>query len=164
MSDLDLRPDCSRCAALCCVVFHFEASDQFALEKPAGVPCPHLDVANRCGIHALRVEQGFRGCVTYDCHGAGQWVSQALFQGRSWRDDPALMVPMMDAFMTVTGHRRLLALLRQAGELGLSPEDERRRHDLMLALESAAAVARLDPGLEIEARDYLRSLGSYLQG
>ena len=37
-----LRADCSRCEALCCVAPAFAASADFAIDKPAGVPCPRL--------------------------------------------------------------------------------------------------------------------------
>ena len=46
-----LRADCSRCAALCCVVPAFSRSSDFAIDKPAGRPCPNLRSDLRCGIH-----------------------------------------------------------------------------------------------------------------
>ena len=47
-----LRADCSRCTGLCCVAPAFAASADFALDKPAGRACPHLQGDSRCGIHA----------------------------------------------------------------------------------------------------------------
>ena len=37
-----MRADCSRCSALCCVAPSFRASAEFAADKAAGVPCPHI--------------------------------------------------------------------------------------------------------------------------
>ncbi|RQX15913.1 oxetanocin A resistance protein, partial [Micromonospora arida] len=37
-----LRADCGRCFGLCCVVPAFAASADFAIDKPAGSPCPNL--------------------------------------------------------------------------------------------------------------------------
>src|ERR1700760_3571540 len=101
MTDTTLRADCARCAALCCVAFAFERSEAFADDKAAAEPCVHLDTCGQCAIHARRAERGYGGCVGYDCHGAGQWVTQVLFAGRAWRDDLALLGPMSAAFITV---------------------------------------------------------------
>lgn len=81
-----LRADCSSCAALCCVVPPFVRSAQFAITKPAGVACPHLD-SYRCTIHADLRGRGFAGCVAYDCFGAGQRVTAVVLAGRDWRTD-----------------------------------------------------------------------------
>jgi len=85
-----LRADCSRCAGLCCVAPAFSASADFAIDKPAGRPCPNLRDDFRCGIHAELRERGFPGCEVFDCFGAGQQLTQVTFGGRSWRDDPRL--------------------------------------------------------------------------
>jgi hypothetical protein len=97
---MDLRPDCSRCAALCCVALAFDRSEHFAFDKPAGRACRHLAV-HACAIHDELEARGFGGCARYDCAGAGQRVTMEIFGGRSWRDDPALLRPMMDAFAAV---------------------------------------------------------------
>ena len=57
----DLRADCGRCAALCCVAPAFTVSADFAVSKPAGRPCPHLLGDFRCGIHAGLRDRGFPG-------------------------------------------------------------------------------------------------------
>jgi uncharacterized protein YjbI with pentapeptide repeats len=80
-----LQADCARCFGLCCVVPGFSASSEFAIDKPAGKPCPNLRVDSRCGIHGELRERGFTGCTTYDCFGAGQQVSQVTFAGQDWR-------------------------------------------------------------------------------
>jgi hypothetical protein len=73
-----LRADCERCVALCCVAPSFTASADFAIDKPAGVPCRNLTGDNRCAIHATLRESGFPGCAAYDCFGAGQRVTAEL--------------------------------------------------------------------------------------
>lgn len=93
----DLIPDCARCAALCCILLPFDKGAAFAIDKPAGLPCPHLD-GHACTIHADLTGAGFPGCARFDCLGAGQIVTQTLFAGASWRDQPALAAPMADAF------------------------------------------------------------------
>jgi len=68
----------------------FARSADFAIDKPAGTPCPNLQSDDRCGIHAELRPRGFPGCEVFDCFGAGQQLTQVTFAGRSWREDPAL--------------------------------------------------------------------------
>lgn len=161
MADIELRADCARCAALCCVAFHFDRSDRFAFDKPAGQPCAHLE-AGGCAIHARRAERGFGGCVGYDCHGAGQAVTQGLFGGRDWRRDPRLLRPMSDAFLRVERAHRLLSVLDEARRLPLSPADRRRLATLASALRRAAARGAAAAGIETQARGFLRGLRRYV--
>ena len=73
---MELTADCSRCVGLCCVVLPFSRSADFAFDKPAGTPCRHLAADHRCGIHDRLLESGMRGCVAFDCFGAGQSATQ----------------------------------------------------------------------------------------
>jgi hypothetical protein len=73
---VELTADCTRCVGLCCVVLPFSRSADFAFDKPAGTPCRHLAADSRCGIHDRLRESGMRGCVAYDCFGAGQSVTE----------------------------------------------------------------------------------------
>jgi uncharacterized protein YjbI with pentapeptide repeats len=114
-----LRADCGRCFGLCCVAPAFSASADFAIDKPAGRPCPHLRPDFRCGIHADLRGQGFRGCAVYDCFGAGQQVSQVTFGGRDWRRDSRAAAQMYEAFAIMRQLHELLWYL--AAALALRP-------------------------------------------
>ena len=135
----DLRADCSRCFALCSVAPAFSASADFAIDKPAGTPCPNLRADFRCGIHASLRREGFPGCAAYDCFGAGQKVSQVTFAGRDWRASPdmfaafAVMRPLHELLWYVT---QALALDRATGV----------REELVRAREQTEALTRLGPG------------------
>ena len=119
MDDAMLRPDCARCAALCCVAPCFDRSAQFAFDKASGEACRHLAGDFGCAIHARRAALGMGGCETYDCAGAGQRVVQELFAGRTWRDFPELAAPMFEAFQILRRVHELLILLRTAEKLPL---------------------------------------------
>lgn len=108
----DFTPDCDNCAALCCIMMAFDKGDAFAIDKPAGIPCPHLS-GRRCTIHDRLDDEGFPGCSSYDCLGAGQ-MTTALFAA-SWQDEPALAGPMADAF------RRLRAIQEIRAQLAAAP-------------------------------------------
>jgi hypothetical protein len=108
------RSDCSQCCGLCCVVPAFFSFQGFGADKPAHTPCSHLDSHGLCGIHRLRNEMGYTACAGYDCYGAGQWVTQVLFRGANWRDEPALAEAMFRAFTACPPLFELAAMLDAA--------------------------------------------------
>lgn len=122
-----LVPRCEDCAALCCVVFAFDKSESFGFDKAAGEVCPNLAACGRCGIFPEREKLGFRGCIAYDCYGAGQRVTQEIFGGRTWRDDPKLMSRMGDALSVLRQVHEQLVLLGAAENL---PLDNNERAEL----------------------------------
>ncbi len=73
---MELVADCSRCVGLCCVLLPFSRSADFAFDKAAGERCRHLTGEHRCRIHDRLRDEGMRGCVAYDCFGAGQSVTE----------------------------------------------------------------------------------------
>ncbi|TYB34497.1 pentapeptide repeat-containing protein [Micromonospora sp. AP08] len=117
--DRELRADCARCFGICCVAPAFAASADFALDKPAGQPCPNLRADSRCGIHRDLRQRGFPGCTVFDCFGAGQHVAQGTFGGRDWRADPATARRMFDTFAVMRPLHELLWYLTEA--LALTP-------------------------------------------
>jgi hypothetical protein len=158
------RGDCERCAALCCLSLAFDRSDLFAFDKAAGVPCSLLDSGHRCAVHAEREARGWGGCAGYDCLGAGQRVTQEVFGGRSWRDDAALIQPMMEAFWVMRRVQEARHLVHLAARLLLSPAQAQRREELERALQpepggAIAAIAAFERGsLPREVRAFLASL------
>jgi uncharacterized protein YjbI with pentapeptide repeats len=136
VASLSLRADCESCFALCCVAPAFSASADFAIDKPAGQACPHLQPDFRCDIHTHLREQGFRGCTVYDCFGAGQKVSQVTFGGQDWRRAPQTAPQMFEVFPIMRDLHELLWYLTEAltlrpalplhSELSLAMEDTER--------------------------------------
>ncbi|WP_420337668.1 hypothetical protein [Roseibium sp.] len=122
VAPIDLEPDCTHCAALCCVVFAFDKSESFGLDKAAGEECPNLKTDNTCKIFEERAERGFPGCVSYTCFGAGQRVTQEVFGGASWREEPALKARMGAALSVLRRIHEQLVLLKAARQLPLTPE------------------------------------------
>lgn len=116
---MELRADCARCVGLCCVVPAFARSVDFAIDKPAGQPCPNLRDDFRCGIHSRLRADGFRGCTVYDCFGAGQQVTQVTFGGADWRAHPEIAGPMFAAFAVQRQLHELLYYVTAALDLRL---------------------------------------------
>lgn len=127
---VDLTAKCNDCAALCCVVFAFDKSGSFGIDKAACEVCPNLDDHDRCRIFDKRSDLGFGGCIAYDCHGAGQRVTGEVFQGKHWRDEPALMERMGAALSIMRRIHELLLLLASARHLPLTTEESQTLDDL----------------------------------
>jgi len=144
---LELRADCARCSALCCVAPAFSASADFAIDKPAGQPCPNLRADFRCSIHDRLRPRGFAGCAAFDCFGAGQQVTQRTFGGADWRVDPALAAPMFAAFAVLRQVHELLWHLNEA--LALGPAGE-LRGELDEALAATERMTNSTPDQLVE--------------
>lgn len=70
-----LTADCACCRGLCCTALYFSKRDGFPADKEAGMPCVHLLPDCRCRIHGELAAQGMKGCIAFDCLGAGQRVT-----------------------------------------------------------------------------------------
>lgn len=129
-----LRANCARCCGLCCVAGAFSADQGFAFDKPAHTACRNLRADDRCAIHdELRV-RGFPGCAAFDCYGAGQWVTQHLLAGKSWRSSPQSAAHVFTLYATYRALHELMALL-----------------DLAITQAPPAAASAMERGLlEIE--------------
>jgi uncharacterized protein YjbI with pentapeptide repeats len=160
--EVELEADCSRCFGLCCVALAFSASADFAIDKPAGQPCPNLSADFRCGIHSSLRERGFPGCTVFDCLGAGQHVSQVIFNGNDWRSQPAIAQQMFDVFARVRELHQLLWHLRWALRLSATRpvHDDLRRafaHIRRLTSGTPEEVLALDMAAQLrQVRDLLR--------
>lgn len=113
----DLKPDCEKCCGLCCVAPAFAVSSDFAINKPAGKPCPKLTTDFRCSIHERLRPEGFPGCIAYDCFGAGQKVTQLTFKGSTWRSSPKVAGQMFEVFGVMQQLHSMLRYLTEALEL-----------------------------------------------
>ncbi|WP_434444608.1 pentapeptide repeat-containing protein [Lentzea sp. E54] len=148
----ELKGDCANCFGLCCVALPFAKSADFAATKDAGTPCRNLLADHSCGIHDQLRQKGYSGCTVYDCFGAGQRVSQTVFQGNDWRTGERQK--MLAVFPVVRQLHELLWYLAEARRL--DPHDdltaayaEVERHttaepDAILALDVAEVRAKVN--------------------
>ena len=157
-----LRADCSACSGVCCVVPAFAASADFAIDKPAGQPCPHLQQDSRCSIHDRLAQRGFPGCAAYDCFGAGQQATRVTFGGQDWRQQPQLAASMLAVFPVLRQLHELLWYLTEALSLPL-PAREPLVAGLARALARTQELTGADPatlaGLDLPRhRDEINAL------
>ncbi len=155
-----LQSDCSNCAALCCVTFEFEVSDDFAISKPANTACPNLDDCGQCKVHNKLEDLGFRGCAVFECCGAGQRVTQEYFGGRSWQHDPALIQPMAARFRQVRRLHELLMLLEAASALPLPTAEETQRRSWVEQVDEMVVNQASDQAIAEGGADVHRFLQS----
>lgn len=145
-----LRPDCRNCFALCCTALGFSRSSDFAVDKPAGTPCKNLDSDFSCTVHDRLRPRGFRGCTVFDCFGAGQNVSQNLFEGRSWKAEPEKARDMFPTFQVARQLHEMLWYLAEAACKTWDPDTSRQVNDLRSEITTATGDIRqilaLDPG------------------
>lgn len=121
-----LQADCSQCFALCCVLLPMQKGESFPVTKPGGRRCHNLEADDRCGIHADLTEQGWSGCVAFDCFGAGQQVSQVTYAGVSWREHDNL------------------------GEMAAVLSVMRQLHEMLALLDEAVRRSEPDAGPQLE--------------
>jgi hypothetical protein len=117
----ELTADCGRCFGLCCVLLPFRRGVAFGRDKDSGEPCEHLDPRDACGIHDTLREDGWGGCATFDCFGAGQHVSQVTYGGTSWREhddlgEMAMVLSVVRQLHEMLAH--LAEVARRAPETG----------------------------------------------
>lgn len=166
MAAYSLQSDCSQCAALCCVTFEFEVSDDFAIGKPANTACPNLDGRGQCKVHDKLEDLGFRGCAVFECYGAGQRVTQELFGGRTWQEDVSLIQPMAERFRQVRRLHELLVLLEAAAALSLPQVEEAERVSRVAQVDALVAGQTSDDEIDQiskEVHGFLRSLQRHVR-
>lgn len=114
MSRRNLRADCEKCFGLCCVALYFSAAEGFPTDKDPGQPCFNLQPDFRCCVHETLWDRGLKGCIAFDCFGAGQKVSQVSFDGHDWRKVPESGTPMFKVFLIMRQLHELLWYLTEA--------------------------------------------------
>lgn len=114
MNRYNLKADCEKCFGLCCVALYFSAAEGFPINKEAGKPCINLQKNFKCKVHENLNKKGLKGCIVYDCLGAGQQVAQVTYEGQDWRTDSELGKEMFDVFVVMKQLHEMLWYLMEA--------------------------------------------------
>lgn len=110
----ELKIDCSKCSGLCCTALFFSKLDGFPEDKVAGKPCVNLQTDFRCKIHNELTKRKLKGCLNYDCFGAGQKVTQTIYNNSNWCTEPAKSQEMFKVFLIVFQLHQILYFLEEA--------------------------------------------------
>ena len=117
MNYKELQPDCEKCFGLCCVALYFSAIDGFPVNKDAGKPCINLKGDFKCKVHGELNKKGLKGCIAYDCIGAGQKAAQVTYLGHDWKKKPESSKQMFDVFIIMKQLHEMLWYLNEAVRL-----------------------------------------------
>lgn len=157
-----LKPQCEHCFGLCCAALYFSKQDGFPADKNAGTPCTHLADDFRCAIHDKLGTFGCKGCMAFECFGAGQRVSQITFGGKSWREAPELASSMFEVFLIMSQLHEICWYLTEAltYEPAASCRDEIRE-----ALQNTERLTLLPPQalLEFNSSIYHEKISALLR-
>lgn len=143
----------------------FDKGKDFAFDKNPCEACRNLS-RHSCTIHDKLTQEGFPGCVAYDCLGAGNRVIQEVFAGQSWQDEPRLIPVMMEAFSAMREVHKRIDLLRAAEILPLEQQEDQTRRDFLDHLEqhhwSGTELNEFEFGLALEIDIFLHGISKYL--
>lgn len=93
-----LHIDCAACSGLCCVALFFMKADGFPENKVSGKACSHLKKDFCCDIHQELSSKKMRGCLSYDCFGAGQKTTQSYSSNVDWQSYPQQKEAIFDTY------------------------------------------------------------------
>jgi uncharacterized protein YjbI with pentapeptide repeats len=109
-----LKIDCKKCSGLCCVALYCTKTDGFPGNKEAGTPCKYLDSDFLCKIHFKLADKNYKGCLAYDCFGAGQRTTQLYLSDGTWKTNPEQEEELFHIFMIVYQLHQMLWYLVEA--------------------------------------------------
>ncbi|WP_371264659.1 pentapeptide repeat-containing protein [Paenibacillus sp. CF384] len=161
VSSDNLRANCDECFGLCCIALSFSASEGFPTDKKAGEPCINLKSNYRCGIHESLGKRGLKGCIAFECFGAGQKVSQISFDGQDWRKSPDSANRMFKVFIIMMKLHELLWYLTETLTL---PPAQSILGELRSKLEETERLTYLKPDslLELDVGAHQASVNTLL--
>lgn len=160
-----LTIDCERCCGLCCVALYFSSTEGFPEDKPAGKACINMCSDFRCTVHDQLARRGLKGCLAYDCFGAGQRVYQDVYQSVNWMTDHEISDEMFSVFLTVRQLHQILWYLVEVSSIVYAKSIIVDVRDLILQnLEMTKLSSNEILGLDIQpyrlkANDILRTTG-----
>lgn len=157
-----LRIDCEKCSGLCCVALYCMKTDGFPDNKQAGVPCKHLMADFCCDIHAQLANKKMRGCLAYDCFGAGQKVTQSSYANENWQTNPEKANEIFRVFMIVFQLHQMAWYLLEASSL---ITDQRIIADVDALIAQNNQMTALAPAaiLQIDITNYQTGVNQVLK-
>lgn len=115
--------NCKACCGLCCVALYFSKTDGFPYDKISGIPCDHLCDNYTCDSHKELSHHGWRGCMAYDCFGAGPFITKKLSDKPNWKTLGSTKAEMIfNAYRNVMQIHQTMWYLHQAISLVLDDD------------------------------------------
>lgn len=157
-----LKIDCEKCSGLCCVALYCMKTDGFPANKEAGIPCKNLRSDFRCAIYAHLKSKNMRGCLAYDCFGAGQKATQICDPNGDWRTNPGKANEIFDVFFLVFQLHQMLWYLVEAVSLS-SDEQLKSKIDALILENQQMTNQSPDEILQLDIEKYRLQVNETLQ-
>ncbi|MDD2371241.1 MAG: pentapeptide repeat-containing protein [Firmicutes bacterium] len=148
-----LKVDCARCSGLCCVALCFRKIDGFPENKKAGKPCKNLKNDFRCGIYPDLMEEKMKGCLTYDCFGAGQKVTNHIYYNKDWLNNPKDSANIFNIFLIIFQFNQMLWYLIEAYTL-IKDDNLLSEIDLLINEYQQITIIKHEDLLQIDIENY----------
>ncbi|MDO5518047.1 MAG: pentapeptide repeat-containing protein [Clostridium sp.] len=137
-----LKPDCKECFGLCCTALYFSKSEGFPNNKDAGKPCINLRDDFKCSVHKSLRNKGLKGCIAYECFGAGQKISKYTYKGQSWRENPDNSKEMFDLFLIMFQLHEMLWYLTEAFRMS---SDSDMQEKIKMIIDETVKITESEP-------------------
>lgn len=141
-----LFSQCEKCCGLCCVALYFSKSEGFPEDKMPGKPCMHLLSDFRCRLHSSLEKEGLKGCMSFDCFGAGSHVTQVNFKNKNWQSHPEIAEEMYATYLGIHQYHQMLWYLIESASIV---------EDAALAKEIDALIAENEKITALDAQAFL---------
>lgn len=158
----DLKIDCEKCFGLCCVALYFSESDGFPQNKDAGKPCINLQGDFKCSVHTSLYTKGFKGCIGYDCLGAGQKISQITYKGQDWRNNSKESEKMFKGFLVMRQLHEMLWYLNEAFDLQ-KDSSKKREIDSLIEFTNNLTTLDIDSLLNTDIEELRNKVNAFLR-
>lgn len=90
--------NCEKCSGLCCVALYFNKTDGFPENKQAGKACINLKEDYTCKVYEQLESKKLKGCIAYDCFGAGQKVTHEWKSYGEWSSNQCNKFNIFNSF------------------------------------------------------------------
>ncbi|MFZ7132157.1 MAG: pentapeptide repeat-containing protein [Eubacteriales bacterium] len=157
-----LRIDCDRCSGICCVALYCMKTDGFPENKEAGLPCKHLMSDFQCDIHTVLANKNMKGCLAYDCFGAGQKVTQSCYPNEDWKTNPEKANEIFQVFMVVFQLHQMAWYLLESLSL---VRDEHLKADIdeLITKNKKMTACASDEILHMDIEEYKASVNQVIK-
>ena len=160
--DEELTIDCQKCSGLCCVALCFRKIDGFPADKGDGIPCSKLKTDFSCSIHDRLEELSLKGCLSYDCIGAGQKTTWLFRDFGDWEKRPDHKKEIFEVFGRVFQLHQFLWYLKDVACIIDDEQDIRQVEELR---QEISRLTRKCPAEIIEAdmEEYRKRTNKWLR-
>lgn len=156
-----LKIDCAKCCGLCCIALYCSKTDGFPADKVAGVPCKNLLSDYKCLIHNDLYKKNMKGCLSYECFGAGQKVTQHIYKNSSWKNSNINKQKMFDVFTTIFQLHQMLWYLLEA--INLCEDNQKSEIDNLIIENENITTKSTDEILNFDIEKYRQKVNLILK-